>query len=460
MAIYMRTGSTILAALSILILVAAMGAYRAVAQCEGQDPGSLPEIRNPLAANNAFPLAPDLAEPAAGQSFRDPWTDVCITRVTETSRMRHFYSRIDPYNADQTLIVLHDTSGGWYHVFRTDSPPYARPENQVGERFSMDDPRWDPEDPNLLWAVDGFELVILDLATGTRIVVKDFSQDPVVGPVIAAEPDLYRVTVMYEGEPSRDFRWWAFALQGTEQDYRLRHLLCWDRAEDKVVGFRTLSPEESDIDWVGMSPLGTHVVVGAMYDNGGEITGLCIADHELKLFHRVNYGVAHSDVGLDTRGNEVIVMQNTRTDFVDMMPLTTTTLPIMEPGGDYEGTGHIPLARLNYSSSSPDSLASSGLHICCNTPGWCLITPHIQPDAPERNWMDRTIILVRLDPEAPKVYALAKLHHDSLEYWEETQGVMTNDGSRVLWISNWGRDPGSNMVSLMEALVPPALLAP
>ena len=86
-----------------------------------------------------------------------------------------------------------------------------------------------------------------------------------------------------------------------------------------------LRPDE-EVDWVGMSWLGNWVLIGA--DPGeGKISGLMMADKQLKRFHKLNYATAHSDVGLDIHGNEVIVMQNSRTDHIDLIPLDPKTKP-------------------------------------------------------------------------------------------------------------------------------------
>jgi len=65
---------------------------------------------------------------------------------------------------------------------------------------------------------------------------------------------------------------------------------------------------------------------------------MTIADRSLKRFHRIDYSTAHSDTALDTDGHEVLVMQNVRTDYIDMIPLSWETKPILESGGTYQGT--------------------------------------------------------------------------------------------------------------------------
>ena len=86
-----------------------------------------------------------------------------------------------------------------------------------------------------------------------------------------------------------------------------------------------------------MSPLGNWVLVGGDSYNGGNLVGLTMANKELTQFHRLDYATAHSDVGLDVNGAEVIVMQNVRTDYIDLIPIDWNTQPILEVGGRLRG---------------------------------------------------------------------------------------------------------------------------
>jgi len=412
------------------------------------------EVPDPLCGDNPVYPEPEMPMPGTGVAFEDACFSTLLTKVTEADGIngRHEYSRFDPFNADGSMILLVDEDGD-YAVYRTDLMPYNQPGNLVRRTSELQEPRWDRGDPELLWGLSGFQIVRDDVVTGEREVVKDFSNDPAIAPILAAEPDLYRVTMRDEGEASYDRRYWALILQGSEEDYRPRYILCWDRERDEVLGLYEVQPGESDIDWVGMSPLGSWVLIGGMDGNSGNIVGLTMADRRLREFHRIDYTTSHADVGLDVNGSEVVVMQNSQTDFVDMLPLSPDTEPILEAGGSYEGTNRIPLLRLFYDSESPMGL-SSGVHISCNADGYCLVSTHIEPGVPERNWLDRTNVLVRLDPDEPRAFYLSKTYNTTAAYWEETHGALSNDGSRMVWACNWNRDPGTEEVFLLQLDMP------
>jgi len=421
------------------------------------------EVPDPLSGDNpTYPLIP-MDVPVIGESFYDLRFGTILTRVTEINGIngRHEYSRFDPFNANQSMVVLLPEND-WF-VYRTQSMLYNQSSNLVMVLHGMAEPRWAPNDPNLIWCLQEFRIITVNVQTGQETIIKDFSQDPTIGPIITAEPDVYRITTKDEGESSMDKRFWAFMLQGYNapdgDPYRPRYIFTWDSQQDNVLGVYPIPLSEAAIDWVGVSPKGNWVLIGGLDYNGGNLVGLTMANKELTQFHRLDYTTAHSDVGLDIEGNEVIVMQNTRTDYIDLLPIDLNTEPILEPGGSYEGTNRTPLIRLFYADWSPIGL-NSGVHISCNFPGYCVVSTNIEPSVPEQNWLDRTITLVKLDQTQPRVFYLAKVYNTTGAYWEETHATITNDGSKVVWVSNWGQDVGQEKVFLLQLDMPEEPMTP
>ncbi len=414
----------------------------------GPPADNLVEVPDPLSGDNPrYPLL-STARPAGGESISDTRLGTTQTRVVQTFGLRHEYSRHDPFNADGSLILLLHLSDGEWRLYRTTTIPYDTDANFV-RTVGVEEPRWDENDPDTLWGLREFQIVTLNVGTGVETAVKDFAADATVAPFLAANADVYRITMRDEGEASQGFRYWALLLQGTADGYRARALLTWDRQANQVIGLRELSAGESSIDWVGMSTLGTWVLIGGDYDNAAPFAGLTLANRELTDFHRLDYGIAHSDVGLDTTGREVIVMQNSQTDYVDMIPLDLGTQPILEAGGSYEGTGRVPLVRLYVDNASPIGL-QSGVHISCNHAGFCVVSTFTEPGADEQNWLDRTLTLVRLDPAGPRAFYLAKVYGTAGAYWEETQASISRDGSRIVWASNWNQNVGQERVWVLQ----------
>lgn len=409
---------------------------------------SVPDARSP--ENPRFPLVAANPPPPGGVVV-DSRLGTSQQRVVAAEGVRHEYSRHDPFSKDGKFILLMELTKGRWNCYRTDKKPYDQKSNLV-QTLEVEEPRWDAGDPGLIWAAQEFRIMQIRVPNEMTTAVKDFRNDAVIGPILKKEPDLYRITMKDEGEASLDRRYWAFILQGTKEDYRARYLFVWDRSEDRVVGLRALTNAQSHIDWVGMSPLGNWVLIGCDSDNGAPLAGLVMADRALKTFQPLHYSTGHADVGLDTKGGEVIVMQNAQTDYIDLIPLEPAVKPI-PPNGGYEGSGHIPLVRLFYSSDSPIGL-NSGVHISCNFAGWCVVSTSIGPDLKEQNWLDRTIALVRLDRNQPRTYYLAKVYGTCGAYWEETHAAISADGSRVVWATNWGKEIGKEKVWAVELDMP------
>ena len=131
-------------------------------------------------------------------------------------------------------------------MYRTQTMPYDQESNLV-TTLDMEEPRWDPDDPDVIWGHREFRIMTVNLKTGESKIIKDFSQDKTIGPILTANPDLYRITDMDEGESSIDKRFWVFSLQGSQEDYRVRYMFTWDRNEDKVLGLNQISPQEASI---------------------------------------------------------------------------------------------------------------------------------------------------------------------------------------------------------------------
>ena len=414
---------------------------------------ALVQVPDPLAGDNPPHPLTERALPSPGESFYDGRFGTVLTRATEGTTRRHEYSRFDPFNADHSRIILHDFDSGDFIVYRTDSRPYNTAANQAMV-LGFEEPRWDPADSNLVWGLSDLGIVQADVSAATTRVVKDFAEDPTLGPIIQAQPDIFRVTTRHEGETSGDKRYWALALQGSAEEYRLRYLFCWDRVLDQVVGLYPLPAAEAElVDWVGMSPLGNWVLIGGDYGPGQTLGGLNMADREFVSFHRLAQATAHSDTGLDSLGREVVVMQNTSTDRIDLIPLDPAATPVTAEG-EYAGSLIKPLVLLYYNSDSPYNF-QSGVHISCNLDGYAVISTYIEPGLAELNWLDRSIVLVRLDGDSPRAHYLAKVHNTTAAYWEETQATISTDGSRVVWASDWSQDVGQERVFLMELTMPP-----
>lgn len=408
-------------------------------------------IANPLSGSNPTFSQGYHALPQIGSRTTEPSFGLGLTRLTNAGNTgaRHEYSRFDPYNSNQSYILLNG-KGGRSNVYSTKTYPYNGVGNLVTS-LSLKEARWDRNKSNLIWGLGKHSIQTVNVSSGKTSLIKDFSKDPRLQGFISSSD---KITMRDEGESSYDKRYWAFLVKGGQKDnYRSKHIFTWDRKTDQILGVYTLKGNERKIDWVGMSPKGNYVLIGGGNYKGDEtkenVTGLTMANKDFSRFNRLDYTTAHADVGLDSQGNEVVVMQNTRTDYVDMIPIDWKTKAIKKASDGYEGTNRTKLIRLYYRNSSPEGF-KGGVHISGNHDGYVLISTTLGPDKKEQNWLDKSLVLVKLDPNDPEARYLSKTYNTTDHYWEETHGTITNDGKRVIWASNWDQGVGEKKNFLLE----------
>ncbi|MFN2303463.1 MAG: hypothetical protein ACK2TV_06995, partial [Anaerolineales bacterium] len=265
---------------------------------------------------------PDIAEPQARIPFIDPLFGTCLIRVTDRNSdissvdnskgMKNEYSRVKSFNADETLLISFTTDGNWYLYDALNLQP-------LGQLPIWHEPRWDAEDPDLLYYSEDTRLISLRISNGQKSIVHDFAND-------FPTQNLAAVWMKYEGSPSIDGRYWG--LMAEDQAWETIALLVYDRETDQVIAKRTLPP--SEIDSVTISPLGTYLL--AYYDNycdhgrlGTDIDpcGLMVYDRDLENGRGLLRIVGHSDPVLDLQGNEVLIYQDIDTDYISMVDLST-----------------------------------------------------------------------------------------------------------------------------------------
>ncbi len=408
-------------------------------------------VPDPLSGHNPRHLQKNLALPTVGTKISEPSFGLGLTRATNAGVVgaRHEYSRFDPFNKDQSKIIL-NSDGGRANVYNTQTYPYNGAGNFV-TRLPIVEARWDRNNTDKVWGFSGSSIQTVDLSSSTPMVtvVKDFSKNTYLTKKLGYRD--FSITMKDEGEASYDNRYWAFMVK-EKGGLKRQHIVSWDKdgasnSQGGVLGTYKLTDREKDtLDWVGMSPKGNYVLAGgldyAANEANQKITGLTMASKNFDRFHRLDYTTAHSDVGLDSHGNEIIVMQNTRTDNVDLIPIDWNTKAIKNSSEGYEGTNRTKLMSLFYSDSSSEGF-KGGVHISGNYDGYALISTTIDPGDPEQNWLDRSIVMVKLDQDNPETNFLSKIYNSTDSYWEETHGTISNDGKKVVWAANWDLDQGS-----------------
>jgi hypothetical protein len=339
---------------------------------------------------------------------------------------------VQSFNADGTYILVRSIEAEWYLYDASSLQPLAQ--LPLG-----DEPRWDAQDPNLIYYIDELRLMSINVVNGDLAVVHDFAADFPGGSPAA-------VWTRYEGRPSMDTRFWGLMVESDE--WIPIAFLVYDRFEDQVTvrDMRGVPAIQDDVDHVTMSPLGTYFL--ASFDRSCEDDrlgddahpcGLMVYDRELRKGRSLLRVIGHYDTALDGQGREVIVFDNIDTDIVSML--------------DLESGDVIPLFPIDY-SHTPIGHHFSGL--AYEQPGWALASTYSGGYPEAYTWMDDQIYAIELKAGG-RVVCLAHTHsqvNEEMEhdYWAEPQASVNADFSRILFTSNWGRSGTEEVDMYMIAL--------
>lgn len=404
------------------------------------------KIYEAISGNDQF-SPHQLNEPGARQSFYDPVFNTCMTRVTDhsgdnpqaghTFGLKNEYSRVQSFNADGSVILVRGTDGSWYL--------YDAVSLQLLSEIPLDiDPRWDANDPSIIYYFSNAELHSFHIGTSIDTVIHDFSNDlPGGTPVM--------VWTRYEGSPTVDSRYWGLMVE--DENWLTSAFLVYDLNEDQVVSIRDIrnwTDETREIDSVSISPLGTYFLAyHDKYCEPGQLgsdldpCGLMVYDHNLENGRGLLRIIGHSDLALDENGREVLVYQDIDTDTISMLDLETGTVT--------------QLLDIDFSK------ISVGLHFsgrAFQKPGYAVVSTYTSNPG-TITWMDNQVFLVELKPNG-RVIRLAftrSLVDESQEhdYWAEPQASANQDLSRVVFTSNWGRS-GSEEVDMYLIEIPASWL--
>ncbi len=386
---------------------------------------------------------PTLAEPAPRQWFTDPIFGTCLVRVTDRANdlspddtsdgMVNEYSRVQTFNADGSRLLAHGTDGTWYLYDAKTLLP-------LGELPLGVEPRWDQDDPDILYYSAETRLMSYNVQTATQTQIHDFADD-------FPGQNLTAVWTRYEGSPSRDRRYWGLMAQ--DEEWNTVALVVYDRQADQVTirDMRGVPEVGEGIDHVTMSPLGTYFI--ASFDHfcphgqlGDDVhpCGLMVYDRNLTNGRSLLRIIGHYDPALDAQGREVIVYQDLDTDYISMLNLETGAVT--------------PLWEIDFNHTA------IGLHfsgLAFDRPGWAVISTH-DDDVASHTWMDDQVFVMELKPGG-RVVRLAHTHSlvdesQAVEhyYWAEPHASTNPDLTRVLFTTNWGRFDTGEVEMFMIAL--------
>jgi hypothetical protein len=354
--------------------------------------------------------------PARGQTFTDSAYGSVMVRISDKdvdgyvgNGIQNEYARSDAWSGDGSWIVLRSNEGGFYLY---DAVDYGLDRDLSGLAGDQElEPRWPADDASGFWYLAGPCLMWYGIGGASGDTVHDFA---------AEFPSCNVVTTGVEGDASRDARYWCFMVR--DADWNLVACCVYDRDQDSVVGTKTDFHDE--IDYVTMDASGAHAVIG--YDASPMRSYYRDFSHEVLL---PDGAVGHSDIALTRDSTDVIVIQNTATDWISMVDLET---------GDETNLIAIPF----------DVNTDIGLHFsgnCYGKPGWVLVSTYgaVSPESGQsHSWMDNLLFMVELKAD-PRVVKLCETkcytgENPRSNYFAEAFASINLAGTKAVFGSNWG----------------------
>ena len=362
---------------------------------------------------------PKIPRPEYLKPVIDSTSNTSVTRIADRaafnsnlSVLRHNYAKNQPWNADESYLLLNFQypaallDGRTYQFLRW----VRQPSQSV----------WSNLNPALMYGMvaDTNEFVKLDLAKGdTYTVLRKFREYD-------------RIDFgSWEGNLSKNDRYAALiGVKAGKLDF-----LVYDLISDRVIS-RITQPKgttfgnsgTTTVDNITMSQSGKYVIVQYNKPGKGVQSGIQLLDRSLKFVRQLSRGKGgHYDSCVDARGSESIVMTNDTNRSIVSVSYTTgkkTTL--------------LPATKASYS-----------IHVSCRNlkrPGWVYISEFAGDLDPGtvKPTPDQIFALNLNGSGTTEKFALP---NNSLNkaYERQTQSVPNRDGSRVIFASDWGNPTDS-----------------
>ena len=369
-------------------------------------------------------LQTSIPKPSVNNSYVEPVFGTSVMRLTNAlsigkSGVVPEYSKRQAWNCDESLMLLRAGSG---EVLLYNGSTYQF-QKELGT-IGGDNIFWHPTDPSLLY-------YFLDN------VFYSFNVDSEL-PTILHTFDAYAIIGMRaEGNISNNGRYCALVGQDVAGDPKA--LLTYDIISNEVISMETFPVTIESFDWVSISPKGNYVVVDYADEVTGNYHGVEVYDRSFNRLWQKPLGAAHSDLGIDANGDEVLIMgfydSGTNSEFIKKFLLS-------------DGT-ETNLLEFSYLFD---------YHISCRNeqrPGWCFISTFDyvgrltdKADNPALDWLpfEDEVFALKMDGSG-KVERYAHHHSrryspitpdsDTSVYISEPHATISRHADRILFGSNW-----------------------
>jgi hypothetical protein len=361
---------------------------------------------------------PSVPRPEYLKPVTDSTFGTTIIRVSDRTafgsdlqELRHLYSKNQPWNADESYLLLNYK----YPAALLDGRTYKflrwvrQPSQSV----------WSNLNPSLMYGMvaDTNQFVKLNITTGENYtVLRQFKEYD-------------RINFGdWEGNLSNDDRY--AALIGTKTGKL--DFLVYDLLANKVTARKTQPAGTTSgnsggatIDNISMSQSGKYVIVQYNKPGSGVHRGIHLLDRSLKFVRQLSVRKGtHFDSCFNAKGAESIVITDDNSSALVSVEYATGKKITL-----------LPASNSHYN-----------IHISCRNlqrPGWAYISEFsgdLDPANPNavKETPDRTIA-VKIDRSGTIEHFAAPNHSLSKAYERQTQSVPNRDGTKVIFASDWGK---------------------
>ncbi|MBI3501325.1 MAG: T9SS type A sorting domain-containing protein [Bacteroidetes bacterium] len=364
----------------------------------------------------------NMAQPQVGVSYSDPKFHSSVTRITNafSSNIEGAfpdYSKRQAWNSDESLLLLRSGNGD---VLIYNGATYQYIKTFPGALQGVQDIFWHPTNPHLIYFISGSNFNTIDEQTLQINTLHTFS-------------NYANVSTNAEGNMSNNGKY--IGLCGYDSNWNPVDFFVYDVSLNSIISTLSVSANVTGFDWVSISPLGNYFVVDYADETLGRWHGVEVYDQQLNFLWQKPIGYGHSDLGLDSNGTEVLIMDKYNAD---------SNLTYINKYGLADSS------ETSLLSVSPDF----DLHESCrsmNRPGWVYVSTFDyvgKLTADSTTWVpfENEIFALSMNGSG-SVQRLA--HHHSRRYspltpnpgnsiyFAEPHATANKNGTKILFGSNW-----------------------
>lgn len=378
---------------------------------------------------------------------------------------RHDYSRRHTFNADDSVMLVNVSNGGWYLVDattlqvipggRTGAPNI----NGIVGMGGACEPFWHPTNPKKLWhtTTDG-DMVWYEYDIDTKVNTVLFDLTTKVRAAGGIWATCNRLTTKGEGRPSDDGRYWAFmCIASVGGDFNYFGAITYDRQTDTILG-RILLEGSAGIDHLSMSPLGDRVVLSwpgaasnlplsqSLEEEAARPVSKCCGVRAYTLdfnsFTQLSVLGEHSDLGWDHLGRQIFAWISFHGGFEGVNDGTVSWCLLDDPSQRWSHP---------YSPFPVESGIGHGVHISGRAtkkrPGLFVLSRY---SGVGTNPHDGGVHVAEMIPGG-EIYRVAFNRSTASPYEAEPQASPNSDLTQIVWADDWS---GTTQVIMCAVLLP------